>query len=158
MHIELSNIITALGREIRELAYWKESSNLIYPSINELKQTIEQVSTAPNPLLYAPSSASADKVTKENSNNQDIDNIIEMIDKLPNYEKYKKKVRSDMTQLKEKFDVDFKNTSATYWIEKGQLNIDEETSLLNIHYQRLLMFVDGYRIEREYKREVKSQF
>lgn len=75
-NIELSNIITAFGREIRELAYGKESSNLIYPSINELKQTIEQVSTAPNPLLYAPSSASADKVTKENSNNQELDKKI----------------------------------------------------------------------------------
>lgn len=108
---------------------------------------------------FPPLNGSDDQITKgmiEREclaiHNEDIDDIIEMIDKLPNYEKDKIKMRSDMTLLKEKFDVDFKNTSATYWIEKGQLNIDEETSLLNIPYQRLLMFVDGYRIEREYKK------
>ena len=44
----------------------------LFPSLNKLKQTIEQVSTAPNSLLYAPSSASADKVTKNNLENKDI--------------------------------------------------------------------------------------
>ena len=44
----------------------------LFPSLNKLKQTIEQVSTAPNSLLYAPSSASEDKVTKNNLEKKDI--------------------------------------------------------------------------------------
>ena len=72
-NIELFNIITAFGRDVRKLVEGNESESVIYPSINELKQTIEQVSTRHNPVLNAHSSASADKVTRENSNNQEFD-------------------------------------------------------------------------------------
>ncbi len=58
--IELSNIISAYGRDINNLL-GKEGVNLLYPDMNELKRRISQVSTAHNSLLNATSTASADK-------------------------------------------------------------------------------------------------
>ena len=65
--IELSNIISAYGRDINSLL-GKEGVNLLYPnSIEELKQRISQVSTAHNSLLNATSSASDNKDTTSNA-------------------------------------------------------------------------------------------
>ena len=58
--IELSNIISAYGRDINNLL-GKEGVNLLYPDMNELKRKISQVSTAHNSLLNATSTAYADK-------------------------------------------------------------------------------------------------
>ena len=62
--IELSNIITAFGRDVENL-FKGEKIYLLYPetidelkqNIDELKQKISQVSTTPNPWLNATSSA-----------------------------------------------------------------------------------------------------
>ena len=68
--IELSNIISAYGRDIN-LLFGNEVVNLLYPnSIEELKQKISQVSTGHNSLLNATSSASADKDTTSVPKNQ----------------------------------------------------------------------------------------
>ena len=68
--IELSNIISAYGRDIN-LLFGNEIVNLLYPnSIEELKQKISQVSTGHNSLLNATSSASTDKDTTTNPKNQ----------------------------------------------------------------------------------------
>ena len=68
--IELSNIISAYGRDINSLL-GKEGVNLLYPnSIEELKQRISQVSTAHNSLLNATSSASDNKDTTSLPNDQ----------------------------------------------------------------------------------------
>ena len=61
--INLSNIISAYGRDVNALL-GKEKVNLLYPAtIEELKRRISQVSTAHNSLLNAPSTASEDKYT-----------------------------------------------------------------------------------------------
>ena len=66
-NIELSNIISAYGRDISNLLS-NESVNLLYPDIEELKRRISQVSTAHNSLLNATSSASEGKDTKKIEN------------------------------------------------------------------------------------------
>ena len=68
--IVLSRIISAYGRDINKLL-GNEKNNLIYPTIDELKRRILQGSTAPNSLLNAKSTASADKDSAYNSEKQE---------------------------------------------------------------------------------------
>ncbi len=66
--INLSNIISAYGRDVNTLL-GKEKVNLLYPATEEeLKRRISQGSTAHNSLLNAPSSASGAKVIEEFEN------------------------------------------------------------------------------------------
>lgn len=68
-NIELSNIISAYGRDIQNLL-GTESVFLLYPAtIEELKQRISQVSTAHNSLLNATSSALSEDKDTNNSEN-----------------------------------------------------------------------------------------
>lgn len=77
--IELSNIISAYGRDINNLL-GKEGLYLLYPYINELKRRILQVSTGPNSPLNATSTASADKGNTKSANSQATDEILSQQD------------------------------------------------------------------------------
>ena len=68
--IELSNIISAYGRNINKL-FGPELVYLLYPkSVKELKRKISQVSTEPNSPLNATSAASANKDTTSSTDIQ----------------------------------------------------------------------------------------